>query len=67
MPLFDFRCDDCGHKFEELTGADDYQVMCPNCSSRKTSRLLSLFAASVPSPAAANACGQSSCPSGGFT
>lgn len=40
MPMFEYQCDACHHKFEELA-AQDETVPCPECKSEKTSRLLS--------------------------
>lgn len=40
MPLYEYQCSDCNHKFEELAGQDDV-VSCPKCNSEKTSRLMS--------------------------
>ncbi len=45
MPLYDFQCQDCDHRFEELAFADDDLPRCPKCGSQRTSRLVS-----VPSP-----------------
>lgn len=46
MPIYEFRCGDCGKKFSTLVGvvaeADD--TACPNCKSRNTSKLVSKFA-----------------------
>jgi putative FmdB family regulatory protein len=58
MPLYDFRCDDCGTKFERLVRREPApgDVDCPDCASQKVSRALSLPAApvnSTPSPSAA--------------
>ena len=51
MPLYDFKCDDCGSKFERLVRreADVAAVNCPSCQSRQVSRELSLPAAPVAS------------------
>jgi putative FmdB family regulatory protein len=45
VPIYEFECRDCGHRFEELVGshvgteADD--VACPECGSAEVERLLS--------------------------
>lgn len=47
MPIFEFKCDGCGKEFERLvfsSGKDP--VACPDCSSTKTRKLLSVFASS---------------------
>ena len=43
MPLFDFVCDRCQHRFEELVSADEVPP-CPDCKSAKVSRQLPVFA-----------------------
>lgn len=42
MPIYEYKCDKCGHEFEEIvfgTGGGD--VKCPACSSDKTGKLMS--------------------------
>jgi putative FmdB family regulatory protein len=45
VPIHEFECESCGHRFEELTGAHvgkgESDVVCPNCDSPKVERLLS--------------------------
>lgn len=44
MPLYEYRCLDCGHEFEELvpfSRADE--VVCEHCGSDNTQRLMSTF------------------------
>ncbi len=47
MPLFEYRCSQCGKKSEEIVLAGDTvsAPKCPSCGSRKMTRLLSTFAA----------------------
>lgn len=40
MPIYEFDCEECGERFEELTGAGA-AVACPQCGSERTRRLLS--------------------------
>lgn len=43
MPLFDFHCRDCGHRFETLVmGART--PACPRCGSAQLEKLASTFA-----------------------
>ncbi|MFN7925961.1 MAG: zinc ribbon domain-containing protein [Bryobacteraceae bacterium] len=46
MPMYEYRCQECGDKFEQLRRmADaDTNVICPRCASQKVVRLLSGFA-----------------------
>lgn len=43
MPMFDFRCEACGHIFEELVSSSSQTPECPKCQSSKVARLLSRF------------------------
>jgi len=63
MPLYEYKCDECQNRFEELISGDQ-KVVCPKCGSEKVNKLLSTFAA-----AGGNTCGSpggSSCGSSGF-
>jgi putative FmdB family regulatory protein len=44
MPLYEYSCDKCEHTFEALV-FDGETVECPECSSEKLQRLLSVPAA----------------------
>jgi putative FmdB family regulatory protein len=59
MPLYDFSCDACGAKFEQLVRreADVAIVVCPTCDSREVHRQLSLPAAPMTTAPAGGACG----------
>ncbi len=48
MPLFDFDCRSCGHRFEALVRRQDQAPVCPSCGSDDLERLPSLFATSTP-------------------
>lgn len=62
MPLFEYRCKECGHVTEFLEKADSKaQHECEQCGSTKTDRLLSAF--SVKEGRSSRSVG-SSCPSG---
>jgi putative FmdB family regulatory protein len=63
MPLFEFKCADCGHKFEELVMGSK-AINCPECKSADVEKLLSTFAASTSSNSSSASCGAPSCGSG---
>ncbi|MCS7182457.1 MAG: zinc ribbon domain-containing protein [Thermoanaerobaculum sp.] len=65
MPLYEYRCEACGHRFELLQrmGAGSQGVKCPACGSEAVKRLLSTFA-SMQSGAAPCGASPSSCSSG---
>jgi len=42
MPLYEYRCDACGHQFELIQKFSDPPVeVCPNCGERQVQKLLS--------------------------
>jgi putative FmdB family regulatory protein len=46
MPIFEFRCRKCNHKFEELvfsSASDLAQISCPQCGEKAAEKLLSTF------------------------
>jgi len=51
MPIFEYRCDDCGTKFEKLVRRTDDApgVECPSCGQKHLTQELSTFAAHVAS------------------
>jgi putative FmdB family regulatory protein len=44
MPIYEFECEGCGERFEELVGAGVESAPCPVCGTARTRRLLSGFA-----------------------
>jgi len=62
MPIFEYLCQSCGHKFETiLFGAQTPE--CPKCHAEKLEKQLSTFAVSKAGASASPAagCGQSNC------
>ena len=54
MPIYEYRCDECGAQFEELTSSSNKaKVTCQKCSSKRVTRLLSTFAVGAQSAPAA--------------
>ncbi|MBC7225305.1 MAG: zinc ribbon domain-containing protein [Anaerolineae bacterium] len=47
MPIYEYRCAECGTEFQELRpmAQADAPIRCPHCGSQDTQRVLSLFAA----------------------
>ena len=45
IPLFEYRCLDCGAKFSQLVGvtADSREPSCPKCASENARKLISRF------------------------
>ena len=41
MPRYDYRCPNCGHKFEVTHGVDDELVIiCPNCNRAQAEKII---------------------------
>ncbi|MCX7622891.1 MAG: zinc ribbon domain-containing protein [Thermomicrobium sp.] len=47
MPIYEYRCQRCGYRFEKLVRLSQgtAPIVCPNCGAEETERLLSAFAA----------------------
>ena len=68
MPLYEYRCADCGNEFEMMMrfSEADRRPACPACESPKTQKKLSAVASF--GSAASDSGGSSSCtPRGGFS
>ncbi|MEW6171894.1 MAG: zinc ribbon domain-containing protein [Bacillota bacterium] len=46
MPIYEFRCKVCGHRFERLCplGETGENLICPACDTPKPEKLISFFA-----------------------
>ena len=44
MPIFEYRCRDCGKNFEAIVNSATSRALCKSCGSRKVEQLLSVFA-----------------------
>ena len=67
MPLYEFRCADCGAEFEELVGSREEElagVTCPTCLGPKVKRKISSFAA-IHHGGSSSGSDTASCASGG--
>ncbi|MBF0284267.1 MAG: zinc ribbon domain-containing protein [Magnetococcales bacterium] len=41
MPVYDYKCDGCGHRFEEIHAMDATPIsVCPACGASKARKLL---------------------------
>ncbi len=54
MPIFEYKCRECGTKFEKIVAAANSEVLCTNCESTQVEQLLSVFAVAGSSRATAN-------------
>ncbi len=48
MPIYEFKCSECGCQFETITSPseDGSGLYCPECGAEKPKKLLSLFSSS---------------------
>ena len=44
MPLFEYKCLECGTTFEKIVPSSTTTVACKKCASAKVEKLLSVFA-----------------------
>jgi putative FmdB family regulatory protein len=49
MPIYEYKCDDCGSQFEKLVrrASDVPEIECPSCGQKHLTQALSTFAAKV--------------------
>lgn len=45
MPVYEFTCEACDHRFETFVHTAKAKVECPKCGGGKVKKLLSLFGA----------------------
>jgi putative FmdB family regulatory protein len=45
MPIYEYACRSCDHRFEELVSSYGTLVACPQCTSGEVEKLLSRFTA----------------------
>jgi putative FmdB family regulatory protein len=65
MPIFEYKCQECGAKFEKLIYREgaEAELVCPECGKQDLKRELSTFAAHTSGAASTSKLPQ--CPSGG--
>lgn len=61
MPIFEYLCESCGHKFEAILFGEQ-KPECPKCHTANLEKQLSTFAVNAKSSASPDAgCGQANC------
>ncbi len=61
MPIFEYRCEDCGNKFEAILFGEQ-KAECPKCHTQNLQKQLSTFAVSTKSSSSSSAgCGAGNC------
>lgn len=71
MPIFEYKCDDCGNQFEKLVrrSAEADAVECPSCGQKHLTTQYSTFAAHAhggqkAAPKPSGGCGGPACQAG---
>jgi putative FmdB family regulatory protein len=69
MPLYEYTCADCGHRFEVLQrlGEGSEGLTCPECGAAKVEKQFSTFASASDGKSAASGAGAGACGGSGFT
>jgi putative FmdB family regulatory protein len=65
MPIYEYACRSCEHRFEELVSSYGTLVACPQCTSGEVEKLLSTFTARTAGGAPALSAPAMRPPSGG--
>lgn len=49
MPIYEFKCNECGNKFEMLRSVGDHRkdLQCPKCESKKVQKIFSVVSSIV--------------------
>lgn len=47
MPLYEYKCEECGSLFEKLVSHAESEIVCVQCQSKRVRKQFSVFAASV--------------------
>lgn len=43
MPIYEYLCDDCGGRYEQIVLSKSTKVACPKCASERRTLQLSVF------------------------
>ena len=65
MPIYEYRCEDCGTKFEKLLRRSSDAVECPSCGKNRLKQELSVFAAHAHGPSGHKSSEAPPCAGGG--
>lgn len=67
MPIYEYRCEKCGHCFEQIqaVGAKEGKIVCPRCGDPKTERVMSTFSCGGGSKGIESGMPSGGCGSGG--
>ena len=60
MPIFEYKCEQCGYRFDRLVMRHDSPVNCPLCQSR-VKKLMSVFAVGAHTAGESSLCSSPGC------
>ena len=55
MPIYEYLCDDCGARYEQLVMSNGQAIACPKCASPRHTLQLSVFSAPAKSNGSSDA------------
>jgi len=61
MPIFEYVCERCEHRFETLVRSSNEEVNCPDCASSAVAKQLSVFSSVGSTKESAGAGGGCAC------
>lgn len=64
MPLFNYRCADCGEELEILSNKDDKNLECSKCSGKNMKKVYSSFDFNLKEPVSGGGCSMGGCSNG---
>ncbi|MCF8034367.1 MAG: zinc ribbon domain-containing protein [Desulfarculaceae bacterium] len=70
MPIYEYKCEKCGHEYEALVMGSEDAVECAKCGSKKKERQMSSFSSGAKgfgSLASSAAASNSGCGGSGFS
>lgn len=65
MPIYEFLCDKCDHRFQALVKKPKQKVACAACGSKKVSRKYTVFGLNLGAPQEPGFTGLCHCGQGG--
>jgi putative FmdB family regulatory protein len=43
MPIYEYKCNDCGEEFEKLVMKKNQEIECPKCGTKNVKKKFSVF------------------------
>ena len=64
MPIFNYRCSDCGDEFEVLSKSGDSLIECSNCGGKNIKKIYSSFDFNIKETVSGGGCSMGGCSNG---